>query len=96
LHRIGELEGGVVVAQNGKIIAELSLPIGGFLASCTVEEAAGRLEQIQEALSGLGCPLQNPYLSLQVLTGVFLPFFRITKRGLVNTKDRNLVPLIVD
>jgi adenine deaminase len=96
LHRIGELEGGVVVAQNGKIIAELSLPIGGFLASCTVEEAAGRLEQIQEALSGLGCPLQNPYLSLQVLTGVFLPFFRITKRGLVNTKDRNLVPLIAD
>lgn len=94
LHRIAGIGGGIVVAQDGKITAELSLPIGGFLASCTVEEAAERLEQIQKALGNLGCPLQNPYLSLQVLTGVFLPFFRITKKGLVNTKDRKTVPLI--
>jgi adenine deaminase len=96
LHRIGELKGGIVVAQDGKVIAELGLPVGGFIASCTVEEAAERLEQIQAALGRLGCLLQNPYLSLQVLTGVFLPFFRVTKRGLVNTKDRNPVPLIAD
>lgn len=96
LHRIAELKGGIVVAHNGKVIAELSLPVGGFLASCPVEEAAARLEQIREALASLGCPLQNPYLSLQVLTGVFLPFFRITKKGLVSTGDRRLVPLFVD
>jgi adenine deaminase len=96
VHRIAELKGGIVVAHGGKIVAELSLPIGGFIASCPVEEAAARLEQIRDTLRGLGCFLNNPYLSLQVLTGVFLPYFRITRKGLVNTKDRKLVPMFID
>jgi adenine deaminase len=96
VNRIAELKGGIVVSRKGKVVAELPLPIGGFLASCPVEEAADKLNGIREALNSLGCRLQNPYLSLQVLTGVFLPFFRITKMGLVNTKDRKLVPMFVD
>ncbi|MEJ2740865.1 MAG: adenine deaminase C-terminal domain-containing protein, partial [Dehalococcoidia bacterium] len=82
--------------RKGEVVAELPLSIGGFLASCSIEEAAEKLDGIRDVLSSLGCSLQNPYLSLQVLTGVFLPFFRITKKGLVNTKDRKLVPMFVD
>jgi adenine deaminase len=96
VNRIIELKGGIVVARKGEVVAELPLPIGGFLASCSLEEAAEKLNGIRDVLNGLGCDLQNPYLSLQVLTGVFLPFFRITKKGLVNTKDRKLVPMFVD
>ena len=96
VNRIIELKGGIVVTCKGEVVAELPLPIGGFLASCTVEEAAAKLNGIFDVLKGLGCPLQNPYISLQVITGVFLPFFRITKKGLVNTKDRKLVPIFVD
>ena len=96
VNRIAELKGGIVVTCQGEVVSELPLPIGGFLASCSVEEAADKLNEIRDVLNGLGCRLPNPYLSLQVLTGVFLPFFRITKKGLVNTKDRKLVPMFVD
>lgn len=94
VNRIAELSGGIIVCAGGKILAELPLPIGGLLATCSVEEAAERLYQIRQSLKNLGCSLSNPYLSIQTLSGTFLPYFRITQEGLVNSKEKRIVALI--
>jgi adenine deaminase len=76
------------------VVAELPLPIGGFIADCSIEEAAEKMHHIRENLYGLGCTLSNPYLTIQTLSGTFLPYFRITQKGLVNIKEKKLVDLV--
>jgi adenine deaminase len=94
VNRIIDMNGGIVVCADNKILSELPMPIGGFLADCSVEEAAEKMHSIMQNLHGLGCPLSNPYITIQTLCGTFLPYFRITQKGLVNIKEKKLVSLI--
>jgi adenine deaminase len=94
VNRIIEMQGGITVCADNKILSELPMPIGGFLADCSVEEAAQKMHNIKQSLYGFGCPLSNPYVTIQTLSGTFLPYFRITQKGLVNIKEKKLVSLI--
>ena len=94
VNRIAEINGGVLVCADGRIVAELPLPYCGFAAVCSTEEAAEKLRQIRENLANLGCSLPNPFMSLQTLSGTFLPYFRITQKGLVDTSKKRIVKLI--
>jgi adenine deaminase len=93
VNRVAELNGGIVISVDGTIQAELALPLAGFLTSEPVEEVAKKLRHIKKTLKELGCPLSNPYLSIQTLVGTFLPYFRITQKGLVDSKEKKMVDL---
>jgi adenine deaminase len=60
LKRIDELKGGIVVAHRGKIIAELALLIGGYIADCPIEEAAKKTDANRRSTEKTGCRLSNP------------------------------------
>ncbi|MDP2646599.1 MAG: adenine deaminase C-terminal domain-containing protein, partial [Desulfobacterales bacterium] len=94
VNRVVQLGGGLAVCNAGQILAEISLPIGGFLATCSVREAADRFDRIGKALKDLGCLLPNPYLTLMTSAGTFLPFFRITQSGLVDIRKKKIVGLV--
>jgi adenine deaminase len=44
----------------------------------------------------MGSSLDRPIFALMFLPFVTLPALRITARGMVNVKERKLVPLFVD
>ena len=96
VNRIVELQGGLVVADNGKIPAELPLPIGGLLPSGPLEKSNHAFLKINQTLKQMGSPLKDPFMTLQTTAGFSLPFFRITLQGLVDLKNQKLVELIVD
>ena len=87
VNRIHQLQGGVVVCEDGQFRAELALPIFGLLSELPLEELADEVETAKQAMGQLGVPFQDPLLSLLVLTGAAIPFLRICEEGLVTLKD---------
>lgn len=96
VNRIHSLQGGAVVCDGGKILAEIPLPIFGLMSDLPMKEILERSREIKEIVKGLGFPFGDPLLTLATLTGAAIPFIRICEEGLVNIKDGRLLDLIVE
>jgi len=96
VNRIRELDGGIVVCADGKILTEISLPFGGIFCTESMETIAQKLDDIQQAATILGCTLPNIRITLSILSTAAIPFFRICEQGLVDLRQNTLVDLIVD
>jgi adenine deaminase len=95
VNRIRTLKGGAVVCENGKILAELPLPIFGIMSDLSIETIARRLQKIKSVVSELGVPFPDPLLTLITLTGAAIPYLRICEEGLVNLKNGKTMGLII-
>jgi len=95
VNRVIGLQGGVVLYAEGKVIAELPMPIGGFTSDLPIEEVRQRYEDIRRSAMFLGSPLQDIYMIITALTTTVLPSLRICEAGLIDIKKRKLLGLFV-
>ena len=95
VNRIKELNGGVVVCADNRILAELALPIGGIISTEPMETLAEKLQEVQEAAARLGCILPDILTALDFLTSGAIPFLRICEQGLIDLRQNRMVDLIV-
>jgi adenine deaminase len=91
-----ECGGGMAVVHQGTVLDKISFPYGGIFSIRPRGEIADGLRRIQGRLRQGGSAFEKPMYVLSFLTFVTLPALRITARGLVNVKDRKIVPLFVD
>ena len=96
VNRIRELQGGIVVVQGGKIVAEIPLPIFGVISDLPMESLVDGMEAIEAALKVLGVRLSNPCLTILTLTTPAIPYLRICEEGLVNLKEGKTLGLVVE
>ena len=96
VNRIRKLQGGVVVAADGAIEAELPLPVFGLMSEEPLERVAAKLAEIKASVNRLGCPFPDPLLTLVTLTGAAIPYLRICEEGLVNLKNGATVGLFAN
>jgi len=94
VNRIYTLQGGAVVCDKQKILAELSLPVFGITSDLPMDELAQNLINFKKTASDLGVPFPNPLLTLITLTGAAIPYLRICEEGLVNLKNGKTLNLI--
>lgn len=95
VNRIHTLQGGAVVCDSQKILAELPLPIFGITSDLPMNVLAKSLENFKKAVFNLGVSFYNPLLTLITLTGAAIPYFRICEEGLVNLKNGKTLGLII-
>ncbi|WMS44342.1 adenine deaminase [Acuticoccus sp. MNP-M23] len=84
VNRLGEIEGGFVVAEGGKVLAELALPVAGLMSLLSFEEVTAELIALRKAALSLGVTLEEPFLQLAFLALPVIPHLKITDRGLVD------------
>ena len=95
VNRIQELNGGIVIAEDGKIKYELPLPICGLLTDLSGEESAMILKEMQEDLHAKGCTMGSPYMTLAFITLIFIPFYGITDKGLVDVINGRVIEPVI-
>jgi adenine deaminase len=95
VNRIQELQGGLVITENGKVKYELPLPICGLVSDKDGVECAAILKQMQEDLSAKGCQMQSPFMTLAFITLIFIPMYGITDKGLVDVLQGKLVDPVI-
>jgi adenine deaminase len=94
VNRTIELQGGIVVCAEDKILAELPSPVGGIISELPLETIAQKLSEIQQKAAELGSKFPDVHLTLTVLTSPAIPFFRICESGLVDVRDGKIVGLL--
>jgi adenine deaminase len=83
--RLAELGGGQVAVLNGKVIAEVPLPIGGLMSDKPAAAVAAAVEHLEHiAADELGVTIGTPFMHLSFLGLSVIPELRITDRGLVD------------
>ncbi|MBN2905944.1 MAG: adenine deaminase [Rhodobacteraceae bacterium] len=82
--RLGQIEGGFVVVQDGAVLAELPLPVAGLMSLEPFEAVEARLDHLRAAARSLGVTLQEPFLQLAFLALPVIPALKITDCGLVD------------
>jgi adenine deaminase len=83
--RLAEIGGGQVAVLDGRVIAEVPLPIGGLMSDKPVAAVAAEVEAVEHAAaSALGVGIPTPFMHLSFLGLSVIPELRITDRGLVD------------
>ncbi|EPZ38847.1 adenine deaminase [Anoxybacillus ayderensis] len=83
IEHIKHINGGLVVVDNGHVLADLPLEIGGLMTAKTYEEVLGRLQTIHNALTTIGASEQfNPFITLAFLALPVIPELKLTDQGL--------------
>ncbi|MGM0453092.1 MAG: adenine deaminase C-terminal domain-containing protein [Thermodesulfobacteriota bacterium] len=95
VNRIYEMQGGITAVKNGKVIAELPLPVFGVISDLAMEEIISRNQALTAAARDLGIAFADPLLTIVTLTGAAIPFLRICEQGLVDLKNGQHLGLFV-
>ena len=91
IERLTTIEGGFVIASDGKILAELALPIAGLMSLQPFEEVRDQLSILRKTARSLGVILEEPFLQLAFLALPVIPDLKITDKGLVDVKRFKLL-----
>ncbi len=91
VNRLKDIEGGFVVVRDGKVLAELPLPIAGLMSDKTFEEVHTALVILRKAAKSLGTTLQEPFLQVAFLPLPVIPHLKITDKGLVDVDAFKLI-----
>ncbi len=96
--RLAELGGGGQVAVlNGKVIAEVPLPIAGLMSDQPAAAVGGAVEHLEQiAAAELGIRIVTPFMYLSFLGLSVIPELKITDRGLVDVANFTLTSVTPD
>jgi adenine deaminase len=91
VNRLIAIKGGFVAAVDGKVTAELALPVAGLMSDKPFEEVEQGLRKLRAAVSAMGTTLHEPFLQMAFLALPVIPHLRITDMGLVDVDKFELV-----
>jgi adenine deaminase len=87
-----ENHGGIVVVENGQILAELSLEIAGLMTDRPLEEVNTLLENAKDAAYRLGVSRNiDPFMTLSFMSLPVIPTLRLTTRGVIDVVTQHYV-----
>ncbi len=94
--RLAEIGGGIVIADGGRVVEELPLPVAGLMSDQPLAFVHERLRSMEKRLAGMGVTMTSPFMTLSFLALSVIPELKITDRGLVDVARFELVPLGVE
>ena len=85
IQALEELQGGQVAVRQGRVTAELGLPVAGLVSNRPLEEVIERLETLNAEARALGCKLEAPFMTLSFLSLSPIPELKLTDQGLIDS-----------
>lgn len=95
VNAVAEMQGGLAVALNGKILARMALPIGGLMSEEPADVVMSEQNRMNEAARKLGCVGSAPFMTLSFISLPTVPELGLTDMGLVDVLAHKLIPLEV-
>ena len=88
IKRIG---GGIVLSENGGIIATIPLPLGGGLSAEPVQKLIAQELELKKALADRGYRKGDAVYTLLFLQSTHLPYIRVTQVGLYDVMKKEII-----
>jgi len=93
VEQIVKMQGGFAVADAGKILASVPLPIAGLLSDKPLPDVKEELDLANAAAAKLGCKVKEPFMALSFMALSVIPELKLTDRGLVDVNQFKIVEL---
>lgn len=90
-NRVAELQGGIVLAENGKVVAEIELPLLGLLSDLDAWTLAAKRKELLGKAAEMGCVVSDAFMFLSFITLAAIPAFSITDKGYVDVEKQALM-----
>ncbi|SSC65250.1 adenine deaminase [Ciceribacter selenitireducens] len=90
-NRLGEIKGGFVVVEDGKVTGEIALPVAGLMSLEPFETVRDTLHHLRKAAYALGTTLQEPFLQVAFLPLPVIPHLKISDKGMVDVDKFRLI-----
>lgn len=91
---IETISGGIVVVNDGEVIASLPLPIAGLMTDQKASTVVSEVNELHKALSELGFAEDfHPFVTLSFLALPVIPELKMTDKGLFDVKKFAHIPL---
>jgi adenine deaminase len=95
MNALVRMQGGMVVVQGEKVVAQAPMPICGIISPEPLPQIVTEIKEVEAACHKLGSSMARPFLSLQTFSFTGLPFLRLTDLGLVDVRAMRRVPLFL-
>lgn len=87
LNALQAMQGGLVVVKDGKVLAQMALPIGGIMTNVDATVATDELHAVHKALHSLHPTLSfHLFLTLSFLALPVIPSLKLTDTGLFDVE----------
>jgi adenine deaminase len=93
---VGEMGGGFAAANEDRILASLSLPIGGIMSDQSVESVRDTMDRLLINAAALGAEPHDPFMTMGFMALEVIPALKLTDQGLVDVEQFKLVELFVE
>jgi len=90
-NRVAEMQGGIVLAENGCIVEEIALPILGLLTDLDAWTLAEKRRSLLAKAAERGCAVSDAFMFLSFITLAAIPAFAITDKGYVDVAKQQIV-----
>jgi len=90
-NRLGEIKGGFVVVEDGKVTGEIPLPVAGLMSLEPYESVRDTLHHLRQAAYALGTTLEEPFLQVAFLPLPVIPHLKISDKGMVDVDQFRLI-----
>ena len=91
--RLAEIGGGQVLVHEGRILAEVPLPIAGLMSDLALDSVADQIENMEQTARDFGIAIDAPFMLLSFLGLSVIPDLRITDLGLIDVNQWKQVPV---
>lgn len=98
VNRVIEMGGGIAVANRGRVIGDMALPVGGLITDeLDGHEVSAKIEELEAMVKkDLGCKIHAPFMHLSFLALSTSPAWKITDKGLIDVNNFKILPPVVE
>lgn len=89
-----KLHGGLAIVHEGRVLADVPLPIAGLVSNEPAERVAQQLHELSAAAKQLDCPFEQPFMALAFLSLSVIGKLKVTNQGLIDVEKFATIPLI--
>lgn len=84
VNRVAQIEGGIVMVKDGRVTAELALPVAGLMSDKSPEEVAAKIRELTAlAHDTFGITKEaDAFMTLSFMALPVIPYLKLTARGL--------------
>jgi adenine deaminase len=96
IQHLKKIRGGFVLVANGRVQAEVPLPVGGIMAAQPFESLVSQITEAQAAARSLGCKLLHPFFTMAQTVLSTLPDLGLTDKGLIDVRRGAITPVVLE
>lgn len=98
VNRVIEMGGGISVVDNGRVLEEMALPVGGLITDeLTGSEVSMKIANLERTVQEqLGGTVHAPFMHLSFVALSTSPAWKITDKGLVDVNNFEILPPVIE